>query len=313
MNTKEILPGLFQIMLPIPRGGFGSFINAWLIKDTARGRTVLMETGPSVAIPRLVKDLDSLGVDKIDYLLYTHVHLDHSGGAAQFCRSFPEAKVIAPARGRPHLIDPEKLIQGSRSNLGDLCDVYGMPEPLTENFFAHDGIKLDGLEIIDTPGHSPHHSSYVYDLDGIRILFAGEAGGCYFELPDGSVFMRPATPHKFYYETAMESLDKLIALGDIDLICYPHSGCSRKSKDLLMTAKTQMRLWLDIITSLGEGACTEEGVAAVKKADPVLALLEKLPEADRKREEFFLCQSVDGYIGYIERKRDQDGSKKSSI
>ena len=64
---------------------------------------------------------------------------------------------------------------------------------------------------------------------------------------------------------------------------------------------------------MGRSPSTEEGVAAVKKADPVLALLEKLPEADRKREEFFLCQSIDGYIGYIERKRDQDGSKKSSI
>ena len=89
MNTKEILPGLIQIMLPIPRGGFGSFINAWLIKDTARGRTVLMETGPSVAIPQLLKDLDSLGVDKIDYLLYTHVHLDHSARGSAVLQVFP--------------------------------------------------------------------------------------------------------------------------------------------------------------------------------------------------------------------------------
>ncbi len=303
MNTKEILPGLIQIKLPIPRGGFESFINGWLIKDTKRRRTVLMETGPAVAVPRLVRDLNSLGIYKIDYLLYTHIHLDHSGGAGQFHKFFPDTKIIAPVKGRPHLIDPEKLVQGSRTNLGDLCDVYGMPEPLPEEALVPENFELEGLEIIDTPGHAPHHSSYVYDLDGTKILFAGEAGGCYFELPDGSVFMRPATPHKFFYETAMESLDRLIALEGIDLICYPHSGCSRNSKDLLMTAKDQMTLWKDLISALPSGVKTEDGVKALINSDPVLKQLEKLPEGDRQREMFFLRQSVDGYLGYIERKR----------
>ena len=173
--------------------------------------------------------------------------------------------------------------------------------PLPEEALADPNIELDGLKIIDTPGHAPHHSSYLYDLDGVRILFPGEAAGCYFELPDGSVFMRPATPHKFFYETAMGSLQKLIDLGDADLICYPHSGCSRDPKGLLVMAKEQMAFWKDIISALPAGAGTEDGVKALLKHDPALAQIGKLPEKDREREAFFLRQSVDGYLGYVRR------------
>lgn len=304
MNTKEIIKGLTEIILPVPRGGFESFIIGWHIDDKTRGRSILMETGPASSVPQLIEDLKQMSAGEPDYLLYTHIHLDHSGGAGQFHQKFPGTKIIAPLKGRPHLIDPERLIQGSRENLGDLCDVYGMPIPLPEEALADPDIELDGLEIIDTPGHAPHHSSYLYELDGTRILFPGEAAGCYFELEDGSIFMRPATPHKFYYETAVASLQKLIDLGDVDLICYPHSGCSRDPKGLLEMAASQMAFWKDIISALPADAGTEDGVKALLKNDPALAQIDKLPEKDREREAFFLRQSVDGYLGYVRRNAD---------
>lgn len=301
MNTKEIIKGLTEIILPVPRGGFESFIIGWHIDDEARDRTVLMETGPASSVPQLVEDLKHIKAGEPDYLLYTHIHLDHSGGAGQFHQKFPGTKIITPIKGRPHLIDPTRLVEGSRENLGDLCDVYGMPVPLPEEALADPDIELDGLQIIDTPGHAPHHSSYLYELNGTRILFPGEAAGCYFELEDGSIFMRPATPHKFYYETAMASLQKLIDLGDVDLICYPHSGCSRDPKGLLEMAASQMAFWKDIISTLPADAGTEDGVEALLKNDPALAQIDKLPEKDREREAFFLRQSVDGYLGYVRR------------
>lgn len=301
MNTKEIIKGLTEIILPVPRGGFESFIVGWYIEDKVRGRTVLMETGPAFCAPQLIEDLRQMNAGVPDYLLFTHIHLDHSGGAGQFHRKFPNTKIIAPLKGRPHLVDPERLIQGSRENLGDLCDVYGLPIPLPEEAFVDPDTDLDGLKIIDTPGHASHHSSYLYDLDGVKILFPGEAAGCYFELPDGSIFMRPATPHKFFYETAMESLQKLIDLGEVDLICYPHSGCSSDPKGLLEMVKKQMAFWKDIISALPSEAGTEDGVNALLKHDPVLAQIDKMAEKDREREAFFLRQSVDGYLGYVRR------------
>ncbi len=304
LNTKEVLKGLTEIVLPVARGGFESFILGWYIEDRTRKRTILLETGPASTVPQLADDLRHIGAIGPDYLLYTHVHLDHSGGAGQFHEIFPGTKIIAPLKGRPHLTDPARLVEASRENLGDLCDVYGMPIPLPEDALADPDLELEGLTIIDTPGHAPHHSSYLYELDGARILFPGEAAGCYFELDDGAVFMRPATPHKFYYETAMASLRKLIDLGDVDLICYPHSGFSRDPKGLLEMASAQMAFWKDIISALPEGAGTEEGVEALLKNDPALSLISRLPDKDREREAFFLRQSVDGYLGYVRRNAD---------
>ncbi|NLD04792.1 MAG: MBL fold metallo-hydrolase, partial [Synergistaceae bacterium] len=136
MNTKEIIKGLTEIILPVQRGGFESFIIGWHIDDKIRGKTILMETGPASCVPQLIKDLEHINAGEPDYLLYTHIHLDHSGGAGQFHRIFPNTKIIAPLKGRPHLVDPEKLIQASRENLGDLCDVYGMPISLPEEAFV---------------------------------------------------------------------------------------------------------------------------------------------------------------------------------
>ena len=111
MNTKEVVKGLTKIILPVPRGGFESFIIGWHIDDKTRGRSILMETGPASSVPQLIEDLKQMSAGEPDYLLYTHIHLDHSGGAGQFHQKFPGTKIIAPLKGRPHLIDPERLIQ----------------------------------------------------------------------------------------------------------------------------------------------------------------------------------------------------------
>ena len=311
MNACEILPGLTRIPLPIPRGGFDSFVNGYLLRDEKRGRTILMETGPACSVPRLAGCLAELHVKKIDYLIYTHIHLDHAGGVGQFRKLFPETKVIAPRKGRKHLVDPSKLLAGSRTSLGGLCDVYGAPEPLPESALAPEDLVLDGLTVIETPGHAPHHNSYIYELGGKRILFAGEAAGCCFELPDGGIFIRPATPDKFFYEVSMESLGKLLALKDIDLVCYPHAAASRDWRRLLAAAREQMSLWKEIVLSLPAEATAEDAFNAVMERDPALKALGRLPENERRRETFFLHQSVKGYLGW--KKRDSEAEAKKEV
>ena len=301
MNTEEILPGLIKIVLPIARGGFESFINGWLIKDSERRKTILIETGPASAVPGLLSDIAALGVKDIDYLLYTHVHLDHSGGAGQFCDAFPNVKIIAPNSGVSHLIDPSILFAASRKTLGALCDAYGTPKNVPEDMFVSSMCDKEALEIIETPGHAPHHSSYIYNLNGKRILFAGEAGGCCTELADGDIFMRPATPHKFYCATALSSLDKLLSLNDIYMICYPHSGSYPNAHELLTLAKDQMILWRDIVKSLPCGFNFDDAREAIFRGDPMMKKLESLPDDVRSRELFFIGQSIKGYMGAAER------------
>ena len=164
-----------------------------------------------------------------------------------------------------------------------------------------DGDEIPGLSVIDTPGHAPHHSSYIYELGGRRILFAGEAAGCWFRLDDGSYFTRPATPHKFYYDTAMASLEKLLALKDVDIVCFPHSGWLTDYLAAFERAKKQMELWLEILSQLPPEAGRDDAVAELLQKDPVMDKQKKLPENVRKRELFFIGQSANGYLGWIRR------------
>lgn len=301
MAATELFPGFYRISLPIPRGGFESFLDGWFIEDEERGQNILVETGPASASPELLVQLASLGLAKIDYLIYTHIHLDHAGGAGHFMEHFPETKVLAPLRGRPHLVDPQKLISGSRESLGGLCDAYGLPRPVPLENILEDGSEIKGLETIETPGHAPHHSSYIYETHGRRILFPGEAAGCLFPLDDGDFFMRPATPHKFYYDTEMSSLDKLLALEDIELACFPHSGYIKNPVAVMLEAKKQLELWLEVMQELPAEADADEAVKRLTVRDPMLEKLDRLPQMVRERELFFLKQSAKGFLGWVRR------------
>lgn len=305
MAAVEILPGFFKIGLPIPRGGFESFIDGWFIKDRERGQTILIETGPASAVPKLLESLREMDIQKIDYLIYTHIHLDHAGGVGHFMKQFPDTKVLAPEKGRKHLVDPSRLIAGSRSSLGSLCDTYGEPLPIPAGCLLDGPGQIKGLTVVDTPGHAPHHSSYIYELNGKRILFIGEAAGCWFRLPDGSCFMRPATPHKFFYDTEMESLNKLLDLKNIDIACFPHSGCTQHSHEVMERAKAQLELWLKTAEALPAGAGPEEMVQSLTEADPMMKKLEELPENVRRREEYFIRQSSKGFLGWVNRQKEQ--------
>lgn len=303
MSFKEIIPGLVEIDIFIPRTGFNeNFLSAWLLLDRQREQTILVETGPASSIPALCADLRELGEPKIDYLIYTHIHLDHSGGAGQFHAKFPDTKIIAPDAGRVHLIAPDKLYQASLDTLGSsLVGDYGRPAPLPGSAFA-EGLP-PGLSRISTPGHAPFHDSYLYELGGEKILFPGEAAGFFCKLPDGSVYQRPATPHKFFYDTAAESLESLIAIPDVSIICFQHYGCARgaDAQILLKRAKAQMKLWRDVISTFPAGSSKEKIFDALYEKDALLRNADKFDKDAAAREQFFIGQSISGYLGYVHR------------
>lgn len=296
MAAAEIFPNLYRINLKIPRGGFESFLDGWLITDKKRGQTILVETGPACAVPDLLRELALLKTDRIDHLIYTHIHLDHAGGAGHFSAAHPETAILAPEKGRPHIADPSRLIEASKKSLGALFETYGSPIPVPPERLVSCGIE--GLSVIDTPGHSPHHSSYIYELDGKRILFAGEAAGCFCGTEDGDIFMRPASPHKFFYDSAIASLDKLLSLQDIDITCFPHSGFMYDAHVKFEAAKKQMILWHKVISEECP-AGPDEAVDALKTKDPELLKLKKLPKDTMLREEHFIRQSAEGFRRFI--------------
>ncbi len=99
--------GVFQIHLTPPAlPGFGDFISSWLMTGPA---TCLVDVGPASTADQLSAGLAALGVTRLDFILITHIHLDHAGATGHIAARFPEARIVCHDKGIPHLVDPAQL------------------------------------------------------------------------------------------------------------------------------------------------------------------------------------------------------------
>src|SRR5690606_7826668 len=95
------------------------FDAAYLIVENGRGAFV--DCGTNRSVPNLLAALSSAGLrpDDVDWLLVTHVHLDHAGGAGALMAGLPKARLVVHPRGARHMIDPSKLIAGATAVYGE--------------------------------------------------------------------------------------------------------------------------------------------------------------------------------------------------
>lgn len=278
--------------------GFAGFITSWVYTG---GPVVIVDVGPSATSGDLLDTLKSLGIHKPDYILLTHIHLDHSGAIGQVSAVFEGTPVVCHPKAVEHLIDPRKLWEGSVKTLGDVARQYGSVAPVCqERILAADKLRTPDIQAIATPGHAPHHYSYhIGDL-----LFAGEVGGVCIALDDGNTYIRPATPPRLFLETYIESIDRAIAL-DAQRLCYGHIGMHPASRQTLEQHREQLLQWRDWIQPWFQAdpenrndtmnACLEDLLAK----DPLLAHFGRLSSRDQSRERFFLRNSVRGYWGFL--------------
>jgi len=288
---------LYLIELPLHRHGFRKFIGCWLLKNK-RGR-FLVDVGPSVALPQLLSSLQELGISRLDYILLTHIHLDHSGGIGDVLQYFPDTYVLVHPKARQHLQHPATLWEGSVKVLGDLAYFYGPLKPVPPEKFVD---EIPEIKSIGTPGHAPHHLSFLWQ----NYLFAGEVAGVYLNL-EGDLYLRPATPPRFFLDTAVSSLDILLELvSDETSICFGHFGWARGARRILKLARRQLYCWEEIIRSACgkfEGEGEDELLVFLEdellKRDPLLRSFSRLEVDIQERERYFLRNSLRGYLGYL--------------
>lgn len=300
MNIIEVAENLYLVDLPQSVEGFRKFISSWIVKDGSKA--LLVDIGPKSTIPKLIEALNYLGVKSVEFILLTHIHLDHSGGIAELLKKFPEAKVVAHRSARKHLIDPEKLWKASIEAIGELAEVYGKPEGIRETNLYSGKVEFAGkeIEVIETPGHASHHQSYLFG----DFLFIGECAGVHIPLKN-DYYLRPATPPKFYYEPAMDTLEKILKLGS-KRVCFAHFGFKRDSVEIAERAMKQLKLWVSTVYDI---ACKrdvrdEKELIRIAKEE----LLEKdikfsnyklLDEDLKKREDFFIANSLKGIQEFV--------------
>lgn len=236
------------------------------------GRAAFVDTGTTHSVPRLLAALDELGIarDAVDYVLLTHVHLDHAGGAGRLMQALPQARAVVHPRGAPHMIDPTKLIAGSMAVYGEARyrELYGelVPIPAERVLTTHDGQRLSlagrELEFLHTPGHALHHQVIV-DL-AHRSLFTGDTFGLsYRELDteNGAFIVPTTTPTQFDPEQLIASVDRLLGYEPRALYLTHYSRVTDAPR-LAELLKLQVRQFVTIARRHRDDANRHAAIAA---------------------------------------------------
>ncbi len=194
----------------------------------------LIDCGTRHSVPQILDAIAAIGArpEQVRWIVPTHVHLDHAGGAGVLMQHCPEATLVTHPRGVPHMIDPEKLQAGATAVYGEAAFArdFGALEPIPEARVraAEDGerLPLGGRELlfVHTPGHANHHGCVLDTASG--HLFTGDTFGLgYRELARPSPFLvATTTPVAFDPDAWLDTLDRLLAL-DPRAVCLTHYGC----------------------------------------------------------------------------------------
>ncbi len=276
--------------------GFRKFINSWIYQGD--GFTLLVDPGPLSTIPRLCAELRARGVKRLDYVLLTHIHIDHAGGTGALMKEFPEAIALCHQDGIRHMVAPEKLWQGSRKVLGAVAEAYGeivaVPEERIRFEERLDGI---GLRTFLTPGHAQHHCSYQLD----DFLFVGEVAGVRCEVDQG-IYLRPATPPRFILDVALDSIDRMAALAPRQM-AFAHYGMVENGLEHLQIARRQLVLWVRGVaeTLAVEPSRREDALFAwLLERDDQFRNIRNLPVDIQARERTFFGNSMRGMVEFVE-------------
>lgn len=297
---RPLAPHLFLVGLTPPIDGFEDFIGAWLVKRP--DAVYLVDVGPAVTADLLIDAITTLGVNHLDYICLTHIHIDHAGAIGHLSRHFSDTPVVCHPKGTAHLVDPERLWQGTVKTLGKTGRAYGRMLPLDPSVIVRpDQLASAPFQLIDTPGHSPHH----YAIADEKYLFAGEAGGVCLPLSSGEIYLRPATPPRFFLETSLSSLDRLIET-KTETVCYGHFGIRQDGMTMLTKHRDQLLLWKQILADQlavdrdkPSESAVDRWVDLLLKEDPLMHGFRQLTAAEQARERSFLVNSVKGFIGYL--------------
>ncbi len=300
MQITKLENHLYQI--DVETAGIKNFIASYVLKGE---QTAMVETGPTSSVPNLLSCLKRLSVklEDITYVAVSHIHLDHGGGVGTLLKHLPKAKVIVHPRGVPHLANPEKLWQQSMEVLGNIAEIYGKPEPVSEERIvaATDGMAFDigrdiSLKVVETLGHASHHLSYYEPLS--EGIFPGDTAGIYLNEIDVIV---PTTPSPFRLDVALTSLDKLISLKP-KVLYYSHFGKAYNAVEKLQTYAQQLKLWAKITRQGTENKDNLEAISErIIEGDVAVRKAKEYIKAHPVLSETVLNESVRGFIDFVEK------------
>jgi glyoxylase-like metal-dependent hydrolase (beta-lactamase superfamily II) len=227
-------------------------------------KTAVIDCGYASSYGNVMQGLRQLGIEpsRVDYIIPTHVHLDHAGAAGHLLRHMPRAKVIAHERAVPHLADPTKLLESARSFFGEkLIRMYGEPLAIDKDRITAVGqeshIDLGGatLTTLHAPGHAPHQISVLFEEE--HLLFSADAVGMVF--PSFPTLL-PATPPPSFDPVKLVQTLEVLRQTDPKLLLVPHYGVRKDAGLVLDRTKEKTEQWVKDVRRLDDMGMTPEQV-----------------------------------------------------
>lgn len=238
-------------------------------------RPALIDTGIGTRYENILDALESVGVapDDLDYIVPTHVHLDHAGGAGFLAAECENAEVVCHEVGARHLVDPERIWEGTKRAVGDQFRYYVEPKPIPADRIREvtDGDTVDlgdrTLDVHHAPGHAPHQA--VFHSPSDATLFAADACGIYVPALDEITVTSP--PPNFDLEQCLADVQMVERL-DPETLCYGHFGPA-ETDDRLAEYTETLTDWVEQIDAareeLGDDEAVVERLVAETEMDEV--------------------------------------------
>ncbi len=216
------------------------FAAIYLLKQ--KNKVAIIETGTNYSVPLVKGALANIGLSfsDVSYIIPTHVHLDHAGGAGLLMKQCQNATLVVHPRGARHLIDPSKLVAGAKAVYGEekFKEYYGEIISIDSErvIEADDNFILDfdgrELKFIDTPGHAKHHFC-IWDKD-TKSMFTGDTFGIsYRDLDmDSEVYIFPSTsPVQFDPDALIKSINRIMEFRP-ERVCLTHFSAIRPTQEI---------------------------------------------------------------------------------
>lgn len=244
------------------------FDAAYLVVEA--GRAAFIDTGTNHAVPRLLTTLAELGLapEAVDWVVPTHVHLDHAGGCGLLMQHLPKARLLVHPRGARHLVNPGRLWASASAVYGDaeMQRSYGQLQPVDPGrvLLSTDGQVVElahrPLEVAHTPGHARHHHC-LWD-ERTRGWFTGDTCGLSYREFDnerGAWILPSSTPVQFDPPALQASIDRLMARQP-ECLYLTHFGRVADCPRLAGLLRTQLAAMVGLARSLPRNALRHEAL-----------------------------------------------------
>jgi glyoxylase-like metal-dependent hydrolase (beta-lactamase superfamily II) len=216
IHYQDLSFGITTVDTGLVRPGFAA--SHLIVED---GQAAFVDVGTSFTAPLLLEVLRKKQIPRehVKYVMVTHVHLDHAGGAGTLMKKLPNSQLVVHPKGARHLIKPEKLIKGATAVYGEeiMRTLFGEIVPVPEERVIkadHEFcLKLNGRQLLflDTPGHARHHYCVVDERS--QGIFSGDTFGLSyreFDTAKGNFIFPTTAPVQFEPDKMHASIDQLM-------------------------------------------------------------------------------------------------------